>query len=412
MKRSILGSIAAAAIAVAPLAAQDNLFSKLDKNGDGVVKADEVGEDAKGLFERALRRGDKNDDKELTKDEFAASQQESDAPRRPLGAGGAPGRPGGGQFNPREVFARLDTNKDGKIGKDEAQGFVRENFERLDANSDGAIGEDEIARGPGRRPDGAPGAGERPGPEQLAAMFDRMDTNKDGKLTKEEIPEGQRAMVERMLEATGADSIGKDQFLRFMAQRGGRGGDARPGAARPDERRPGQPGPGGFPGRPPVIATLDADSDGELSASEIEAASKALLKLDRNSDGKLTREELFPGAPDGPPRDRPGADRPDERRPGEGRGGLRGRPNPEDFQARLKEADANGDGKLTKDEAPPMLRERFDRIDANSDGVLDETEIRQMFQRLREGGDRPAGQGEGRRGRRPDADRPDAPPRN
>jgi Ca2+-binding EF-hand superfamily protein len=375
MKRVILGSIAAAAVyilcAAAPLAAQDDLFSKLDKNGDGVVKADEVGEDAKGLFERALRRGDANDDKQLTMDVFAACQRESDTPRRPLGQGDAPRRPG---------------------------------------------------------------AGDRPGPDQLSAMFDRLDGNKDGKLTKDEVPEGQRGMVERMLQATGADAIGKDQFLRFMAQRGGRGGDARPGnarpgEARPDARRPGQPGSGGFPGRPPVIATLDADNDGELSASEIEAASKALLKLDRNSDGKLTRDELFPGGPDGPPRDRPGAgrpgadrpgadrpgadrpgadrpgadrpgadrpgadrpgaDRPAARRPAEGRGGPGGRFSPEEFQARLKEADANKDGKLSKDEAPPMLRERFDRIDANSDGVLDEAELKQMFERLREGADRP-----------------------
>jgi Ca2+-binding EF-hand superfamily protein len=36
-----------------------------------------------------------------------------------------------------------------------------------------------------------------------------------------------------------------------------------------------------------------------------------------------------------------------------------------------------------------MLRERFDRIDANSDGVLDEAELKQMFERLREGADRP-----------------------
>jgi Ca2+-binding EF-hand superfamily protein len=48
----------------------------------------------------------------------------------------------------------------------------------------------------------------------------------------------------------------------------------------------------------------------------------------------------------------------------------------------MKEADANGDGKISKDEAPPMLKDRFDRLDANSDGFLDDTEIREMFRRM------------------------------
>jgi Ca2+-binding EF-hand superfamily protein len=303
----------------------------------------------------------------------------------------------------------MDTNKDGKLGKDEAQGFVRENFDRLDGNKDGFVGADEILP-PGISQPGTPGSREQGGrfdPRQLEANFDRIDANSDGKLTKDEIPEGERGeFLRRMLERSGADSISKEQLVRMTAQFGG----GRPG----EPGRPGQPGPGSPPGggRPPLFVALDADNDGELSSGEIEASSKALLKLDRNSDGKLTREELFPGSPDGPPRDRPAdrpSDRPGDRRPGEGRPGP-GRGNPEEFQARLKEADKNGDGKLSKDEAPPMLQERFDRIDANSDGQLDADELRQMFQRLREGGDR---RPEGRRpeGDRPEGGRPDAPRR-
>ena len=82
MKRAILGSIAAAALAAMPLWAQEgDLFAKLDKNSDGVVTADEVEGDAKGLFERSLRRGDKDGDKKLTKEEFAAAQWK---PMRPV----------------------------------------------------------------------------------------------------------------------------------------------------------------------------------------------------------------------------------------------------------------------------------------------------------------------------------------
>ena len=45
-------------------------------------------------------------------------------------------------------------------------------------------------------------------------------------------------------------------------------------------------------------------------------------------------------------------------------------PADQELMARLKEADANGDGKLSKEEAPGMMKENFDRIDANSDGFV------------------------------------------
>ena len=44
----------------------------------------------------------------------------------------------------------------------------------------------------------------------------------------------------------------------------------------------------------PVLAALDADHDGIISASEIAGASVALRKLDRNRDGFLTPDEILP----------------------------------------------------------------------------------------------------------------------
>ena len=44
----------------------------------------------------------------------------------------------------------------------------------------------------------------------------------------------------------------------------------------------------------PIIAALDADKDGEISAAEIANAAVALKTLDKNSDGKLTGEEFGP----------------------------------------------------------------------------------------------------------------------
>ena len=71
---------------------------------------------------------------------------------------------------------------------------------------------------------------------------------------------------------------------------------------------------------------------------------------------------------------------------------------------RLKAADANKDGKLSKEEAPDRMKENFDRIDANSDGFLDETELKQMAERMREAfGNRPEGAGPPRR---PEGEKP------
>jgi hypothetical protein len=45
---------------------------------------------------------------------------------------------------------------------------------------------------------------------------------------------------------------------------------------------------------PPIIAALDSDKDGLISAEEIAVASASLKKLDKNGDGKITVDELRP----------------------------------------------------------------------------------------------------------------------
>ncbi len=73
-------------------------------------------------------------------------------------------------------------------------------------------------------------------------------------------------------------------------------------------------------GRPqhPLVAALDANKDGEISAGEMKGAAEALQALDRNRDGKLSGEEL--GPPVGRFR-RPGGRRPGGRQRVESFGG-------------------------------------------------------------------------------------------
>jgi len=56
-----------------PSAADAELFNRLDANHNGAIVADEVTSENRTLFDRLLRKGDKNQDKALSRDEFVAA---------------------------------------------------------------------------------------------------------------------------------------------------------------------------------------------------------------------------------------------------------------------------------------------------------------------------------------------------
>lgn len=68
-------------------------------------------------------------------------------------------------------------------------------------------------------------------------------------------------------------------------------------------RFPGRNGPfvRGGPPPSPLLATLDTDGDGTLSAEEIRASAETLKKLDADGDGTISAEELRPPRPPAPP---------------------------------------------------------------------------------------------------------------
>lgn len=151
----------------------------------------------------------------------------------------------------------------------------------------------------------------------------------------------------------------------------------------PPGRAPGQFQGGGRPPRDPIREALDANHDHQLDADEIRNASAALLTLDRNGDGIVGRDDIRPPLPPGgqqgegrgvdrgPPQERGGPGGPDGSfgpggggpRPQGGRGGPRagagaagsggprgGGPSPERFVDRMMAFDADGDGKLGREE--------------------------------------------------------------
>jgi Ca2+-binding EF-hand superfamily protein len=300
--------------------AAETLFAELDADKDGQVASDEIPEAKKSLFERLVRRGDKNADGKLAAEEFAAGLAEGAAGEKPARGEGRPGAGGG----PARFFARLDSNADGKIVADEVPEPGRERFAKLvsraDKDGDGAVSREEfLAAGPpdGPRPRTAEAAApaeskpaaapeaakpaapaneakkakkpKKPGkakPAEGAAkaekLFQRLDANGDGKLTGDEAPEERQKMIARLVERGDANADGGLSLEEFRAVFVDRQ------AAR--VAKPGQPAAAAPAGG--LYGAIDADRDGQLSTEEIAAAAEAIRKLDANGDGKITVREV------------------------------------------------------------------------------------------------------------------------
>ena len=125
-----------------------------------------------------------------------------------------------------------------------------------------------------------------PPPPPILVIF---DTDRDGVITATEI--GNAATALATLDKNGDGQITRNELRP-------------PPPPRPEaEDGPmGGPPPGHRP-PPPLIAALDTDKDGTLSAQELKSAPDALAHLDKNADGELSPQELFPHGP--PPPGRP-----------------------------------------------------------------------------------------------------------
>ena len=120
----------------------------------------------------------------------------------------------------------------------------------------------------------------------VLAMF---DGDRNGELSEKEIDAASDVLAK--LDRNGDGKITREEM------RPPRGEGDRP----PRDNEPKGPPPNGRQ-VPPLIAALDSNKDGRISAAEMNDAPEALKKLDGNGDGELTPDEF--GAPR-PPRQHP-----------------------------------------------------------------------------------------------------------
>ncbi|MCX6608815.1 MAG: EF-hand domain-containing protein [Acidobacteria bacterium] len=148
---------------------------------------------------------------------------------------------------------------------------------KLDANGDGQITPDEL------RPPGGP-PGRPPAEDDMVKTLMAFDKNGDGKLSKAELPERMQGMLARG-DKDGDGFLTTAELQAMAPPRQQEGEDHGP--------RGGRPG-GGMMRMDPVLAAIDADHDGTISAAELKNAVAALKPLDKDNDGQLSGEEIRP----------------------------------------------------------------------------------------------------------------------
>jgi hypothetical protein len=176
-----------------------------------------------------------------------------------------------------KLFAKLDTNRDGFVTKQEVEAIHSKMMSA--AGRAGGIEKRLAERGVFMGDKGA--------------MFDRLDTNHDGNISRQEFTAGRPQVREE----------------RVMIMRGADGAPGAPGALPPMDGHPGlgmemhmrhmggmrgmagmRMGRGGFGGH--LLEMADANRDGRVSLAEAQAAALAHFdKADVNHDGKITPDE-------------------------------------------------------------------------------------------------------------------------
>jgi hypothetical protein len=225
MNKSIILGVAAALLTAASAHAQQPVRRGADANADGRISLAEMQVKAAERFARI----DVNRDGRLTREERQAARTQIRAEREQRRAerqgqraerrAEHAQRQGDRAQRGREMFARLDANRDGFLAQSEAPPRLAQRFAQLDADRDARLSPAELQAGrqamrAERGPRGERGQGRRHA-GQAARV--RADANGDGVLTRAELD----ASVHARFVALDAN---RDGFVTRDERRDGRGG--------------------------------------------------------------------------------------------------------------------------------------------------------------------------------------------
>ena len=224
----------------------------------------------------------------------------------PMPSGGGFPQGGGQRMMQPPQFADIDKNKDKKLSKEEFAAFmppqmaqmIPQIFDGMDENKDGSVDETEWANGQRRMMGG--GGGRIPLGD---AMMRYLDKNADSKVSAEEFG-GLKALFANLdRDTSGSLSVEEmNPFFQSLMQRGGGPQGGPPGGGQREGRAQGQGGQGGPPGggqggggqrfQMQSFAEMDKNGDKKLGRDEVpERMAQAFDMLDTNKDGGIDETE-------------------------------------------------------------------------------------------------------------------------